>query len=117
MHWSAMPFTWVLKMQFSYISDNYNNQITKESFLLANNGVLIYRLKYIYGDCLGLILISGPRNKSIKVGNHIIFILPNKAKIETENSENRPLREFFYFNWRRITKKDVPIGTEVWLNE
>lgn len=65
----------------------------------------------------GLILTSGPRNKSIKVGNRIILILSNKAKIETKTRGIDFWENFSILIGEELQKKDVPIGTEVWLNE
>jgi hypothetical protein len=65
----------------------------------------------------GLIITSGPRNKNIKVGNRIILILPNKAKIETKIRGIDFWENFSILIGEELQKKDVPIGTEVWLNE
>ena len=65
----------------------------------------------------GLILTSGPRNKNIKVGNSIILILPNNTKIESKIRGIDFWKNFSILIGEELQKKDVPIGTEVWLKE
>ena len=61
----------------------------------------------------GLILTSEPENKNIKVGNSIVLILPNKAKIETKIGGIDFWENFSILIGAELQKKDVPIGTEV----
>ncbi len=66
----------------------------------------------------GLILTAGLRDKVIKVGDKIKLIRPDKFTIDST------IRGFAVFDVNysvlidsNLTKEDVPIGTEVWLNE
>lgn len=64
----------------------------------------------------GLVLWPGLEDKHVLVGAKIMLIRPDKTIIETKV-------KVITFQWPRdilveshLTKKDVPIGTEVWLN-
>jgi hypothetical protein len=63
----------------------------------------------------GLILTAGLRNKIIQTGNRIKLILPDKSEIETKIRGIDFWENFSILIGEDLQKKDVPIGTEVWL--
>jgi hypothetical protein len=68
---------------------------------------------------MGLILTPGPsiENNSIKIGSKIKLIRPDKSEINTiiTGWAWNDRRDIFIES--KYSKEDVPIGTEVWLNE
>nr|WP_288837964.1 hypothetical protein [uncultured Flavobacterium sp.] len=65
----------------------------------------------------GLILVLGLRDKKARVGDPIIIIKPDKTIVETviRGIGFSEFREILVGN--ELTKDDVPIGSEVWLNK
>ena len=63
----------------------------------------------------GLIITAGPRNKTILTGNRIKLILPDNSEIETKIRGIDFWENFSILIGEELQKKDVPIGTEVWL--
>lgn len=65
----------------------------------------------------GLILVPGLGDKKVMVGDPIKIVRPNQTTIETT------IRGIGWNEFRDIligkelTKEDVPIGSEVWLNK
>jgi hypothetical protein len=63
-----------------------------------------------------LILSPGIRDKRVKVGSSIRLIRPDRSIIETK-IKGIPFKVDDILVGSNIKKDDVPIGTEVWLND
>jgi hypothetical protein len=64
----------------------------------------------------GLLLIPGLSDKYISVGSKILLIKPDKTKIRTIIKGISSAGERGILIGDNLNKDDIPIGTEVWLD-
>ena len=66
---------------------------------------------------IGLVLTPGFGDNKVYVGNNIKLIRPDQSIVETKIRSIAFEPEHSISVGTEIKKDDVPIGTEVWLNE
>ncbi|MBL7973615.1 MAG: hypothetical protein JNJ85_01795 [Candidatus Kapabacteria bacterium] len=62
-------------------------------------------------------MTPGLNDKNIQVGSKLVLIKPDKTKIETTIKGISSAGERGILIGDNLKKEDIPIGTEVWLNE
>lgn len=65
----------------------------------------------------GLVLIGGPRTRDLVFKSRIRLVLPDKTEIDTDVLGESAYENFAIMVDETVQKEQVPIGTEVWLND